>query len=363
MKEIYKIFISAMLLITAGQALSAAGEKDVQIEEPTKEEEQAGWRYFKNIGFKYRNPTFFDSYPHNIDSSKRGEGDKDTDEVLYMSYSFDFISDELQEAYNKIAQNESLSRKEKRDKIKSEIIPKIKPIYAFFTFRTPLIGKQKIEKLTGFPNNEIIRKTDSFTQVFSIANFNNSGLSKKSAEVYKNMLSQVRSIIPSISCTNPISAEAAMASLKKLTFDTVDLYGKRVTSSILKDYDVTMINMWATWCPPCRAELPELAKLYNAFKNKGCNILGIVGDVTPDSQEALENAKKLISDAGCKYPVVQNNASFDALFKNLTAWPTTIFVDKHGNVIASSSKDIIIGGRNLDEFTKAMEKALKTVKK
>ena len=178
------------------------------------------------------------------------------------------------------------------------------------------------------------------------------------------MISQVKPIIPTIQCTDPISAEAAMIkNVKGLTFDTIDLEGNKITSDILAKYDVTMINIWATWCPPCRAELPEIGKLYEAFKDKGCNIIGITGDVSPDAQDALPTAKELISKAGCKYTVVQYNDTLKPILDNLAAWPTTIFVDKKGNIIASSVNDIIIGSRDLAEFTEAMEKALKAVGK
>ena len=227
-----------------------------------------------------------------------------------------------------------------------------------------MIGTKTLAELTGLPNNEVIRKTKEFTQVLAIADFNAEGLSEKAAEIYKDMISQVKPIIPTIQCTDPISAEAAMMkNVKGLTFDTIDLEGNKITSDILAKYDVTMINIWATWCPPCRAELPEIGKLYEAFKDKGCNIIGITGDVSPDAQDALPTAKELISKADCNYTVVQYNDTLKPILDNLSAWPTTIFVDKKGNIIASSVNDIIIGSRDLAEFTEAMEKALKAVGK
>ncbi|EGC78096.1 TlpA family protein disulfide reductase [Treponema denticola] len=365
MKKFYKIFIVAVVFSLVASAAFAGGSKETGIKELTKKEKEAGWRYFKPIGFKLHRPAFFDTYRDNVNAdSSVGEEDKKTDEVVYKVYLYEFASDELNEKYDAIVSNKQLSRDQKIEKINKEVNPYLKPIYKLVVLRTPLIGKKTLAELTGLPNNEVIRKTKEFTQVLAIADFNAEGLSEKAAEIYKDMISQVRPIIPTIQCTDPISAEAAMIkNVKGLTFNTVDLEGNKITSDILAKYDVTMINIWATWCPPCRAELPEIAKLYEAFKDKGCNIIGITGDVSPDEQDALPTAKELISKAGCKYTVVQYNDTLKPILDNLAAWPTTIFVDKKGNIIASSVNDIIIGSRDLAEFTEAMKKALKAVGK
>ncbi|UTC67454.1 MULTISPECIES: TlpA disulfide reductase family protein [unclassified Treponema] len=365
MKKFYKIFTAAVVFLLVASAAYAGGSKEIGIKEPTEKEKEAGWRYFKHIGFKLHRPAFFDTYGDNVNAdSSVGEEDKKTDEVIYKVYLYEFTSDELNEKYDAIVNDKKLSREQKIERITKEVDPNLKPIYKLVVLRTPLIGKKTLAELTGLPNNEVIRETKDFTQILAIADFNADGLSEKSAKIYKEMISQVKPIIPTIHCTDPISAESGMIkSVKGLTFNTIDLEGKKVTSSILSKYDVTMINIWATWCPPCRAELPEIAKLYEAFKDKGCNIIGLTGDVSPQEQDALAKAKELTSKAGCKYTVVQYNDTFKTLRNNLAAWPTTIFVDKKGNIIASSVNDIIVGSRDLAEFTEAMEKALKAVGK
>ena len=365
MKKFYKIFMTAVVFLFITSTIFISCSKEMEIKEPTKEEKEAGWRYFKAIGFKLHRPAFFDTYGDNVNAdSSVGEEDKKTDEVVYKVYLYEFASDELNEKYDAIVSDKELNRGQKIEKIQKEVDPYLKPIYKLVVLRTPLIGTKTLAELTGLPNNEVIRKTKEFTQVLAIADFNAEDLSEEAAEIYKDMISQVKPIIPTIQCTDPISAEAAMMkNVKGLTFETIDLEGNKITSDILAKYDVTMINIWATWCPPCRAELPEIGKLYEAFKDKGCNIIGITGDVSPDAQDALPTAKELISKADCNYTVVQYNDTLKPILDNLSAWPTTIFVDKKGNIIASSVNDIIIGSRDLAEFTEAMEKALKAVGK
>lgn len=365
MKKTYKFFVVFVVFSLISAVLFAGGSKENGIVELSEAEKAAGWRYIKPIGFKLQRPAFFDTYGDYVNTDPSvGEEDKKTDEVIYKVYLYEFFSDELAEKYDAIVNDKQLSRDQKIEMIQKEIDPNLKPIYKLVVLRTPLIGSKTLAELTGLPNNEVIRETKDFTQVLAIADFNPEGLSEASAKIYGEMVAQVRPIIPSITCTDPISAEAEMiASVKGLTFDTIDLEGKKVTADILKDYDVTMINVWATWCGPCRAELPEIAKLYENFKERGCNVIGITGDVSPNEQKALETAKKLIADAGCKYTVLQYNDTLKTILKQLIAWPTTIFVDKKGNIIASSPDDVIIGSRDLEQFTEAMEKALKAVKK
>lgn len=359
MKKLRVLFVSFIFIASVFTAF-AGGAMENSVTPPTKEEENAGWRYFKPIGFKLHRPSFFDTNKDNIEAATIGKEDETPEEVVYAAYTYGFFSDELDEEYNVIRNNSELTSDEKWEKIEKEIAPKIKKIYALYVLRTPLI-KGKIEDITNYANNKIMRKTNKFTHIFAYENFSSEHLSEKSSDIYKNMLSQIQSLPKTITCTDPISANSVMMNIKDLRFTTTDLNGQTVTSSIFEPYDVTMINIWATWCPPCREELPEIAKLYEAFKSKNCNVLGIAGDVTSNSQEPFKKAKSLLEKAGCKYTVVQNCDGFSPLFNSMKAWPTTIFVDKTGSVIATSPSDIIVGSRTLEEFTAAMEKALKTV--
>ncbi len=359
MKSNVKFLVMIAVFSSAALFLFGSGTKELELTEADKE---AGWRFFSPIGFKLKRPAFFDTDGKNIEVNLLGDEDKKTDEALYQSYSYMFFSDELDMEYTAISQNNKLTEEEKNEKINSEVLSKLKPLYALVVLRTPLIRNTQLKELTAYPYNTVIRQTSEFTQVFAFTDFDPAGLSEASAALYKKMIAQVRPIIPSITCIDPVSAEAAMMKVKQLVFETADLNGNRVTSDIFKNYDVTMVNLWATWCPPCKAELPELAKLYELFKEKNCNVLGITGDVSLEDQHALELAKTLTEKAKCGYTIVQNHTSLDALFKKVSAWPTTIFVDKNGSIIASSVNDVLIGSRGLEEFSKAMQNALDTVK-
>ena len=77
-----------------------------------------------------------------------------------------------------------------------------------------------------------------------------------------------------------VSTEAEQAGAAFLgRFTAQDLQGNGVSQSIFADYDLTMINVWATYCPPCLQEMPDLGKLSEEYKDKGVQVLGIVSDV------------------------------------------------------------------------------------
>ena len=130
MKKFYKIFMTAVVFLFITSTIFISCSKEVEIKEPTKEEKEAGWRYFKAIGFKLHRPAFFDTYGDNVNAdSSVGEEDKKTDEVIYKVYLYEFASDELNEKYDAIVSDKELNRGQKIEKIQKEVDPYLKPIY------------------------------------------------------------------------------------------------------------------------------------------------------------------------------------------------------------------------------------------
>ena len=146
--------------------------------------------------------------------------------------------------------------------------------------------------------------------------------------------------------------------IKNLKFDTVDLAGKRATEQILADNKINMVNIWATWCGPCRAELPDIGNLERAYRDKGVAVIAVCSDVTDEDDSALEEAKEIVADANCEFLVLRNNKSLNAIYKHIQAYPTTLFFDKDGNAIGN----VIIGGRSEDDFAAILDELLAQVK-
>ena len=114
-----------------------------------------------------------------------------------------------------------------------------------------------------------------------------------------------------------------------LSFTTTDLDGNEVTDEdIFSKNKYTMINFWASWCPPCVAELPELQRLSKNFEEKGCGIIGVLLD---GDGEGLEDGKNIMAEAGVEY---LNIMPFEAAkLIGSEGVPVTLFVDSEGTVV------------------------------
>jgi len=109
-------------------------------------------------------------------------------------------------------------------------------------------------------------------------------------------------------------------------FRISDLEGKTHT---LNDYrgKILLVNFWATWCPPCRAEIPDFVEVYAAEKDKGLAILGISVDDLPAS-ELLNFVRRY----KINYPVALATSEIINQFQPGEFIPTTIFIDKNGRI-------------------------------
>lgn len=117
-------------------------------------------------------------------------------------------------------------------------------------------------------------------------------------------------------------------------FDTVDLEGNAVnTRDFAAQYDLTLVNFWATWCGPCVSEMPELQSLNEEFSaaTDGARV-GILG-VWLDT-ESRSDMEAVLDYTGARYPMVE----FQSTMQNSVALqyiPATIFLDKEGAIVGN----------------------------
>ncbi|MCA1635090.1 MAG: TlpA family protein disulfide reductase [Acidobacteria bacterium] len=105
-----------------------------------------------------------------------------------------------------------------------------------------------------------------------------------------------------------------------------DLRGRNIR---LSDYrgKVVLLNFWATWCPPCRAEIPDLVKLQREYRSRGLQVLG----VTYPPQTTAE-VRRFIKRHKVNYPVALGAKETKALFDESETLPVTVVIDREGNV-------------------------------
>ena len=89
---------------------------------------------------------------------------------------------------------------------------------------------------------------------------------------------------------------------------------------------VVMVNFWATWCGPCRQEMPHLNRLYEKYRASGFVLLGV--NVDDDTRNAAELATKL----GLKFPVLLDTDKGVSKLYDLSTMPSTVLIDRDGKV-------------------------------
>jgi len=130
-------------------------------------------------------------------------------------------------------------------------------------------------------------------------------------------------------CSNPQEAPAAEAGAQdgySNDFTLLDLEDKEVS---LSDYagKLVVLNFWATWCPPCRAEIPDFIEVYSQYKDKGVQFIGVSNETKPELAAFIE-------EYGINYPILIDG-SVDTIMPGwgIRAIPTTYILDGRGEVL------------------------------
>lgn len=130
-------------------------------------------------------------------------------------------------------------------------------------------------------------------------------------------------------------------------FTSKDISGRTVR---LSDYKgkVVLLNFWATWCAPCRAEMPDLVKLQNEYQSKG---LQVVGMTYPDYTRA--GIRSIAKRLRLNYPILLGSRDLADHYGVGEVMPTTIVIDREGRVRAR-----ILGILEPDEFERSVKPLL-----
>ncbi len=124
-----------------------------------------------------------------------------------------------------------------------------------------------------------------------------------------------------------VKTEASVPMLveEDYTMTFMDMNGKMVSLSDFKD-EVILVNFWATWCPPCRAEMPSLQKLYDSYGDKITMLLVSNEDQNVINQYLTENNYNL--------PIYIQRSSYTSSFQ-VGSIPTTFVIAKDGRIVSS----------------------------
>jgi cytochrome c biogenesis protein CcmG, thiol:disulfide interchange protein DsbE len=109
-------------------------------------------------------------------------------------------------------------------------------------------------------------------------------------------------------------------------FTARDLDGRDVSTASLRG-KVVIVNFWATWCPPCRAEIPDLIALQQKYGDR-VQIIGISQDEAP-----VAEVRKFAADHGMNYPIVMSTPEIEKMFPGIGALPTSYIVSRDARVV------------------------------
>ena len=136
-------------------------------------------------------------------------------------------------------------------------------------------------------------------------------------------------------------------------FQLIDLSGKQVElKEVYPQNQITLVNFWGSWCPPCKMEIPEFVQFYSEYRRKGLEILA----VNTWDNNSLETIKKFAETAGMNFPVLLDTKNQVVQMYGVRAVPTTVFIDQTGQI-----KEIFVGMINYNQLKARMEKYLPQV--
>ena len=147
------------------------------------------------------------------------------------------------------------------------------------------------------------------------------------------------------------------------SFSTQDVFGNSFDQKMFEDYELTLVNIFTTWCTPCVEEMPDLEQLYQQMKDQGVTVVGVVLDVLNENgeivQSDLERAQTLAERTGVTYPILLPDSTYmNGRLTGIEGFPETFFVDKNGNIVGETYS----GSRSLEDWLTIVEQELAALK-
>ena len=142
-------------------------------------------------------------------------------------------------------------------------------------------------------------------------------------------------------------------------FSGQDFDGNSVDESLFSDNAVTVVNFWFTGCKPCVAELSKLNELNDAIRSMGGEVVGINTETFDGNEAAMKEAASILESQGAKYRNLSIDSSSEAgkYASDIMAFPTTILVDRNGNIVG----DPLLGGIDNQNNYDALMKQIQSV--
>lgn len=145
---------------------------------------------------------------------------------------------------------------------------------------------------------------------------------------------------------------AAMAAAGPFgVFVTQTLDGETATQEIFKEADLTMVNIWGTFCSPCINEMPDLGELAREYEEKGVQLIGMISDVVEAKDET---ATQIVEETGADYTHLILSESLYYSLSQIQVVPTTVFIDREGKQVGYT----YTGSRSKEDWSAIVDEML-----
>ncbi len=148
------------------------------------------------------------------------------------------------------------------------------------------------------------------------------------------------------SSLKPLGRDQTVSS-GSVVFQAYDLDGTLRRSSEWIGKQPVIVNIWGTWCPPCRREIPDMVKFYDEYRRKGIEIIGIAVRDTPQKVRNYANQQKM------EWVMLLGDRNTVSSMGNISSVPTTIVLDSEGNEVERWT-----GPRSYEQFKEVADELL-----
>ena len=210
------------------------------------------------------------------------------------------------------------------------------------TLNEELAAGATLASLLGADNFTVLAENDGYTYVVSDVAAAETYDSAEVQEQVLAMAARAKELLESATYMPVVFAAGEVTSTPDAfpAFETVDLNGNTVTNEIFYGKDLTVVNIWGTYCNPCIDEMPELAE-WSKSMPENMQLIGLVSDLySADDADTLELAQAICEATGADvYTSLVANEDFMDLLYGIVGVPTTLFVDSTGAIVG----DPIVG--------------------
>ncbi|MCL2496692.1 MAG: TlpA family protein disulfide reductase [Clostridiales bacterium] len=218
-----------------------------------------------------------------------------------------------------------------------------------------LLTGKTIADITGNDINYELGRQDGRVYVYTEPLPNEQGLEGTELAVYREAVAAVPAMRKNAAMLELVAPAATDANAFP-EFSAKDIYGADIGSNIFAECDITMVNIWGTFCDPCIMELPDLAEMADNMP-PGTQLIGLVGDAV--NKDTVELAQLIAKETGAAFPhIVPDKVLNDYLRYNIAAYPTTLFINRDGNIVGEP----LVGARSRDQYEAFLNERLNLIR-